>query len=95
MNTDILFIIIDDAQKQNKAVELYINFIHERITIEPEEEIDLVDNGILKIGENTYISIDYVSMARIIKNEKERMEELKELIEEVKGGNNVQIRTNW
>ena len=94
MKDYILHQIIEEAKKQNKAVELYINFIHERIIIEPEQETDYVDNGVIQIGENTYISTEYVSMVRIIKNEKERMEELKEQIEEVKGGNNVQIRTN-
>lgn len=89
MNTDLLLHIINQAKEQNKAVELYINFIHERITIEPEQETDCLDNGVIQIGENTYISTEYVSMVRIIKNEKERMKELKELIEEVKGGNNV------
>ena len=91
MNTDLLLHIINQAKEQNKAVELYINFIHDRITIEPEHEVTYADNNVIQINENIYISTDYISMAKLIKNEKERMEELKELIEEVKGGNNVQV----
>ena len=94
MKDYILHQIIEEAKEQNKAVELYINFIHEKITIEPEQETDYVDNGVIQIGENTYISTEYVSMAKIIKNEKERMKQLKALIDEVKGENNVQVGTD-
>ena len=94
MKDYILHQIIEEAKKQNKAVELYINFIHEKIKIEPEQETDYVDNGVIQIGENTYISTEYISMARIIKNEKERMKQLKDLIDEVKGENNVQVGTD-
>lgn len=94
MKDYILHQIIEEAKKQNNAVELYINFIHERIIIEPEQETDYVDNGVISIDENTYISTEYVSMAKIIMNNQERMKQLKDLIDEVKGENNVQIGTD-
>lgn len=84
MNIDLLLHIINQAKEQNKAVELYINFIHDRITIEPEHEVTYVDNNVIQINENIYISTDYISIAKIIMNKKEHEKQIKELLEELR-----------
>lgn len=84
MNTDLLLHIINQAKEQNKAVELYINFIHERITIEPEHEAIYADNNVIQINENIYISTDYISMAKIIMNKKEHEKQIKQLLDELR-----------
>lgn len=84
MNTDLLLHIINQAKEQNKAVELYINFIHERITIEPEHEVTYADNNVIQINENIYISTDYISMAKLIMNKKEHEKQIKQLLDELR-----------
>lgn len=82
MNTDTLHSIINDAQKKNKAVELYINFIRERITIEPGQEINITDH-VLKIDDKIFISTEHIIMVQITMNKKEREEHIKKLFKEL------------
>ena len=84
MNTDLLSHIINQAKEQNKAVELYINFIHEKITIEPEHEVTYTDINVIQINENIYISTDYISMAKLIMNRKEHEKQIKQLLDELR-----------
>ena len=83
MNSEVLCEIITDAWKRDKAVKLYINNIHEQVTIEPDMKTDLLGD-VLKIKDDLYVLTDQVIMVQITMNEKERNAHIKELFDEFK-----------